>query len=126
MEFSYYIQAILFFFAAFGISYFVLPAIINVVKLKRLYEKRNDRSSHHNPTPSFGGISLFVVLVLALSMAEHLFENQMTIYVITGLTILFFVGLKDAFIGQRDTTRCCACIDQQVTTRKQCAGIGVG
>lgn len=99
MDLTFSIQALLFFAGAFALSYYVLPAIINVVKLKRLYEKRNDRSSHHNPTPSFGGIALFVVLVLALSMAEHLFENQMTNYVITGLTILFFVGLKDDLTG---------------------------
>lgn len=99
MELSHYIQAVLFFSFALGLSYFIIPAIINVVKLKKLYEKRNDRSSHQNPTPSFGGIALYVVLVLALSMAEHLFDNQVANYMVTGLTILFFVGLKDDLTG---------------------------
>jgi UDP-GlcNAc:undecaprenyl-phosphate GlcNAc-1-phosphate transferase len=99
MEFNIYIQALLFFFFAFIVSFFVIPVIINVVKLKRLYEKRNERSSHHLPTPSFGGIALFVVLVLALSMAEHLFSDQLSNYLIISLTILFFIGLKDDLTG---------------------------
>jgi UDP-GlcNAc:undecaprenyl-phosphate GlcNAc-1-phosphate transferase len=99
MNLTLSIQALLFFAGAFALSYSVLPAIINVVRHKKLYEKRNERSSHNLPTPSFGGIALFVVLCFALAYAEHLFENQIAIYLNTGLSILFFVGLKDDLTG---------------------------
>lgn len=90
-----------FFFFAFGLAttYALVPSVINVVKVRRLFEKRNDRSSHHQPTPSFGGVAVYISLLLSLSYAEHLFEGDLSIYLITGLTVLFFVGLKDDLTG---------------------------
>ncbi len=90
-----------FFFFAFGlaITYVLTPSVINVVKMRRLFEKRNDRSSHQQPTPSFGGVAIYISLLLSMSYAEHLFEGDLSIYLITGLTVLFFVGLKDDLTG---------------------------
>jgi UDP-GlcNAc:undecaprenyl-phosphate GlcNAc-1-phosphate transferase len=99
MQTEYLFQS--FFFFAFGlaITYALTPSVINVVKVRRLFEKRNDRSSHQQPTPSFGGVSIYISLLLSMSYAEHLFEGDLSIYLITGLTVLFFVGLKDDLTG---------------------------
>ncbi|MDP4724123.1 MAG: undecaprenyl/decaprenyl-phosphate alpha-N-acetylglucosaminyl 1-phosphate transferase [Crocinitomicaceae bacterium] len=92
-------QSLFFFALGLGITYALLPSVINVVKVRRLFEKRNDRSSHANPTPSFGGVAIYISLLLSLSYAEHLFSDNLAIYLITGLTVLFFIGLKDDLTG---------------------------
>lgn len=99
MQTEYIFQS--FFFFAFGlaITYALTPSVINVVKVRRLFEKRNDRSSHQQPTPSFGGVAIYISLLLSMSYAEHLFDGDLSIYLITGLTVLFFVGLKDDLTG---------------------------
>ena len=99
MKLDTILQSLFFFALGLGITYALLPSVINVVKVRRLFEKRNDRSSHANPTPSFGGVAIYISLFLSLSYAEHLFSDNLAIYLITGLTVLFFIGLKDDLTG---------------------------
>lgn len=99
MRIDLFLLTLFFFILGLGITYALLPSVINVIKVRRLFEKRNDRSSHHAPTPSFGGVAIYVSLLLSLSYAEHLFAGELAIYLITGLTVLFFVGLKDDLTG---------------------------
>ena len=62
---------IFFFFTSFMVMYFVTPVIIQTVKLKRLFEKVSDRSSHAQRVPSFGGVTFFIILVISLSLSEQ-------------------------------------------------------
>jgi len=62
----YIISLLVFFFvSSFMTMYFVTPVIIQVVKLKRLFDKMTDRSSHSQPVPSFGGVTFFIILVIS-------------------------------------------------------------
>ena len=90
---------ILFFTSGFLLTYFLTPVISNVVKVRRLFEKRNDRSSHSVMVPSFGGISFFVVFVMALSFAEQFFTSSRAYYLIPPALIIFMIGLKDDLTG---------------------------
>lgn len=99
MKLDILLQSLFFFALGLGITYALLPSVINVVKVRRLFEKRNDRSSHANPTPSFGGVAIYISLLLSLSYAEHVFSGELAIYLTTGLTVLFFIGLKDDLTG---------------------------
>jgi UDP-N-acetylmuramyl pentapeptide phosphotransferase/UDP-N-acetylglucosamine-1-phosphate transferase len=90
---------ILFFTSGFVLTYFLTPVISNVVKVRRLFEKRNDRSSHSVMVPSFGGISFFIVFVLALSFAEQFFTSGRAYYMIPAALIIFMIGLKDDLTG---------------------------
>ena len=90
---------ILFFTGGFAITYYLTPVIINVVKVRRLFEKRNERSSHTNMVPSFGGVSFFIVFVLALSFAEQFFVSGRAYYMIPAALIIFMIGLKDDLTG---------------------------
>lgn len=89
----------LFFTGGFVITYFLTPVIMNVVKIRRLFEKRNERSSHTQMVPSFGGISFFIVFVLALSFAEQFFITGRAYYMIPAALIIFMIGLKDDLTG---------------------------
>lgn len=90
---------ILFFTSGFVLTYFLTPVISNVVKVRRLFEKRNDRSSHSVMVPSFGGISFFIVFVMALSFAEQFFTSGRAYYLIPAALIIFMIGLKDDLTG---------------------------
>jgi UDP-GlcNAc:undecaprenyl-phosphate GlcNAc-1-phosphate transferase len=88
-----------FFITGFMVMYFITPVIIQVVKLKRLYEKLSDRSSHSQPVPSFGGVTFFIILIISLSIAEQFFVTSRSIFLIPACMIIFFTGLKDDMTG---------------------------
>jgi len=90
---------ILFFCGGFFTTYLLTPVIINVVKVRRLFEKRNERSSHTQMVPSFGGISFFIVFVMALSFAEQFFITGRAYHMIPAAIIIFMIGLKDDLTG---------------------------
>ena len=89
----------LFFWGGFIICYLLTPVVIQVVKLKRLYEKLSDRGSHRVYVPSFGGVSFFVVFILAISFSEQFFLTFRAEYLVPAATIMFVVGLKDDLTG---------------------------
>jgi len=90
---------ILFFSGGFFVTYLLTPVIINVVKVRRLFEKRNERSSHFQMVPSFGGISFFIVFVMSLSFAEQFFNDGLAFYLVPSSIIIFMIGLKDDLTG---------------------------
>lgn len=97
--FSYYFPAWLVilagFLLAFVITYGAIPTIVTVSRMKGLNGKMNKRSSHIDSTPLLGGVAVFAGFVLStvvIAGAGFVYELK---YIIAGLTIVFFVGLKD-------------------------------
>jgi UDP-GlcNAc:undecaprenyl-phosphate GlcNAc-1-phosphate transferase len=88
-----------FFVSSFMAMYFVTPVIIQVVKLKNLFEKVSDRSSHSQRVPSFGGVTFFIILIISLSISEQFFVTSRAVYLIPSTLIIFFTGLKDDMTG---------------------------
>lgn len=89
----------LFFTAGFVLTYFLTPVVIQVVKVKRLFEKLSERSSHSVHVPSFGGVTFYVVFVMAISIAEQFFMMGRAVYLVPTATIMFVIGLKDDLTG---------------------------
>ena len=54
----------IFFWAGFVVTYYLTPVVIQVVKVKRLFEKLSERSSHTVHVPSFGGVVFYVVFII--------------------------------------------------------------
>lgn len=94
-------------FLLFGflVVYLIIPVIINVVKLKRLFEKVSDRSSHSSPVPSFGGVAFFIVILLSLSFAGQIYAGNQVLALLPGVIVVFFTGLKDDMTGTKPTTK---------------------
>lgn len=88
-----------FFTGGFVITYFLTPVVIQVVKVKRLYEKLSERSSHSVHVPSFGGVTFFLVFIIAISIAEQFFMIGRSVYLVPAVTVMFVVGLKDDLTG---------------------------
>ena len=83
------------FVIAFYMSYIAFPAIFNVAEAKHLMDEPGDRSIHSEKTPTLGGISIYLSLVVVITTTGALLDTKVLLLLLGGLTILFFLGLKD-------------------------------
>jgi len=91
-------QCIISFLIACAIAITSIPVIINISGLLELKKKPNFRSAHQQETPEFGGIAIYASLLIAHFLWPHTNEQTdayLTSLAVVGLTILFFLGLKD-------------------------------
>jgi UDP-N-acetylmuramyl pentapeptide phosphotransferase/UDP-N-acetylglucosamine-1-phosphate transferase len=86
-----------------------LPAIKNVAEAKNLMDHPEERSVHHVRVPNLGGVGIYLSIVLAITSVGALLDTKSLFLILGGITILFFLGLKDdilvlsprkKFIGQ--------------------------
>ena len=89
---------ILSFITAFTMTYFAIPSIINIAKVKHLVDEPGERRSHTTSTPSLGGIAIFAGVLFSIIMWTpfHLFENLQ--YILCAFIVIFLVGAKDDII----------------------------
>ena len=83
------------FLMAFGITWFVIPSVVGISRLKDLCASPNNRTSHASSTPTLGGIAVFVALVLSTVIFAGTYFKFELKYIFSGLMIVFFVGIKD-------------------------------
>jgi UDP-N-acetylmuramyl pentapeptide phosphotransferase/UDP-N-acetylglucosamine-1-phosphate transferase len=80
---------------AFGITWFTIPSIVTIAKLKNLCAIPNSRTAHKDIVPSLGGIAIFIAFILsAVIFAGDYFHFELK-YIIAGLLVVFFIGIKD-------------------------------
>lgn len=85
---------------AFLITLIVIPAIITVAKVKKLYDVPDDkRKLHKEPIPSLGGLGMFIgfiiTILLIINFSAEAPEFQ---YYIAASLLIFFLGIKDDII----------------------------
>ena len=80
---------------AFGITSVIIPSIVNVDRLKNLCACTNGRTSHTGSIPTLGGIAIFVGFVLPTVIVSGTHYLMELIYIVAGLIIVFFMGIKD-------------------------------
>ena len=97
MENIYYLT--LLFVSIFLITYILIPKIRNVSLRFNLTDTPGARSSHANITPSFGGVAFYVSYIFALFFLQFFFENQVSLTLLVGISVLFFTGLFDDIIN---------------------------
>ncbi len=86
------------FSASFIITFFGIPSVVKISRIKNLYDNPGTRTSHFVPIPRLGGTMVFAGVILSSVLftgMEKAFELK---YIIAGLLILFFIGLKDDII----------------------------
>lgn len=83
------------FVLAFLIAYQTFPTILYVAKAKHLMDEPDGRSVHSDKTPTLGGIGIFVGLIVVMTIVGAFLNTKVLLLVMGGLTILFFLGLKD-------------------------------
>lgn len=88
-------DVILSFITAFTLTYFAIPSIINVARLKNLCVEPGGRHKHETTTPSLGGIAIFAgtVFSIVLWTPFHIFVGLQ--YILCSFIIIFLIGAKD-------------------------------
>ncbi|MFN3850694.1 MAG: MraY family glycosyltransferase [Spirosomataceae bacterium] len=72
-----------------------IPIIINICNLKSLMANPVKRSSHSNPTPTFGGVAIFAGTLIGYMIWNFGDEGVLIHKLWAGTIILFFLGIKD-------------------------------
>jgi UDP-GlcNAc:undecaprenyl-phosphate/decaprenyl-phosphate GlcNAc-1-phosphate transferase len=83
------------FIMAFCLTCFIIPSIVGVSRAKNLCYNPNGRTSHFIPTPTFGGIAVFIGFVLAMILVSGSHSINEQRYLFASLIIVFFIGVKD-------------------------------
>jgi UDP-GlcNAc:undecaprenyl-phosphate/decaprenyl-phosphate GlcNAc-1-phosphate transferase len=83
------------FLMAFCLTWFIIPSVVNISRLKNLTDTPNGRTSHIRATPTLGGIAVFVALVLSTVIFAGTYFKFELKYIISGLIVVFFIGIKD-------------------------------
>lgn len=94
-------QCALAFLVACFVSVVAIPVVIKISELKSLMEKPGERRSHTTPTPTFGGIAIFAAILIGYFLWPSIDQTDIyrTNLSIVGMTVLFFVGIKDDLVG---------------------------
>lgn len=73
-----------------------IPAIIRIARSKHLYDSPDGiRKFHDMITPNLGGIAIFAAVLFAFSVSGYAPFLEAYPYLVGGLLILFFTGIKD-------------------------------
>ena len=86
------------FILAFFITWFGIPAVNRLSRAKNLFDIPCDRSSHNQPVPRLGGTMIFAGAILSSVLFTDLKTASELKYIIAGMLILFFIGLKDDIV----------------------------
>jgi len=96
------------FIAAQILSAYSIPIIVSISKAKSLTSTPNHRTSHQNEIPTIGGLAIFSTLLIIsltfINISGFSFLRENTTMpalpsIIAGITILFFIGMKDDLLG---------------------------
>lgn len=89
------IQIITAFTIGLILVYYSIPVIVRLSAAKKLFDLPNERKLNKRPIPNLGGVALFFGITMALLIAiqKNVFSDFR--YVLTGMIILFFIGIKD-------------------------------
>jgi UDP-GlcNAc:undecaprenyl-phosphate/decaprenyl-phosphate GlcNAc-1-phosphate transferase len=87
------------FFLAFMITYISVPSIVEVAKIKKLYDEPNGRTSHTVVTPTLGGMAIFSGFVISSLIFVNIAEIVYVQYILASMIVIFFIGLKDDIVG---------------------------
>lgn len=90
------IQASLGIVIAYLITFFLLPFIIKIAHVNKLYDRPDDRKMHGESISSLGGIAMFTGLVLTLLLNSDFDKlNVQMQYYLAAFFILFLIGVID-------------------------------
>ncbi len=83
------------FLIALVVSARTVPTVINVSKQLKLFAVPNGRSATIYKTPTLGGIAIFLGFIMGLTLTRNGYILPGLTFIISGVLIMFFVGLKD-------------------------------
>ena len=98
-------SSVLAFATAFAITYYVMPSIIKIARVKGLTDEPGERRSHTQSTPSLGGVGIFAgVLFSVIAWTPHAYFAGLQ-YVLCACVVVFLIGAKDDILPSRPWTK---------------------
>ena len=98
-------SSVLAFVTAFAITYYVMPSVIKIARLKGLTDEPGERRSHTQSTPSLGGVGIFSgVLFSIIAWTPHMYFAGLQ-YVLCACVVVFLIGAKDDILPSRPWTK---------------------
>lgn len=114
INFPGYIILIAGLLSSFAITFFGIPSIIKIARIKNLFDLPGDRTSHIEPTPRLGGTLIFAGVILSSILFTDMYNAPRLKYIIAGMLVLFFIGIKDDIISlslyKKIIGQLCACL----------------
>ena len=84
---------------SFLVAWFGIPSVVRLAQIKNLYGEPGERDSHVIPTPRLGGTMVFAGVVLSSVLFTGFGPLDELKYIITGMLVLFFIGVKDDVVS---------------------------
>nr|WP_319569904.1 MraY family glycosyltransferase [uncultured Draconibacterium sp.] len=76
----------------------VVPPIIRIAISKNLFEPFDERKVHTKVVPPLGGVAIFIAFTLSAIFATDGLAFPEFKYILAGIILMFFIGLKDDLI----------------------------
>jgi len=95
---SFYFWVITSFILSAVVANYTYPRIISISKVKHLFQKPVQRSSHTEATPNLGGIGIFLGIGSVSTLVGCILSLSDLLSFVGALVILFFTGLKDDLV----------------------------
>ena len=89
---------ILAFITAFFITYYAIPSIIEISKIKHLMDKPGERSSHSTAIPTLGGFGIFAGFICSVVYWTPFSVFSGLQYILCSIIIITLVGVKDDMV----------------------------
>lgn len=86
---------ILSFITAFLLVYMAIPSIINIAKVKQLYDIPDARKSHQEVVPTLGGVAIFAGVIFSIILWTPFDVFGDLQYILCSFIIIFLIGAKD-------------------------------
>ncbi|WP_426091245.1 MraY family glycosyltransferase [Flavobacterium sp. DSR3-2] len=83
---------------SFLLVYVIIPNIHRIIKVRNLNDQPNNRSSHFCPTPTMAGVAFYFTIMISLFFIKHFDIENIGNNLITAITIVFIIGLKDDLV----------------------------
>lgn len=84
---------------ALVLSYFTIPVIINIARIKHLTDEPGERNSHSSAVPTLGGLGIFIGFILSMTLFADFKIFPGLQYLEFAFVFAFFMGMKDDIIA---------------------------
>ncbi|MCX6248439.1 MAG: MraY family glycosyltransferase [Bacteroidetes bacterium] len=89
------LRILLCFSFAGGITFFLIPSIVEMAAKKHLVAEPGSRTSHEKSVPNLGGIAIFIGFIISYLLFLKTAYFPTFQFLLAGTLMLFFVGFKD-------------------------------
>jgi len=97
LDFSAYIRIVIPIAVVFSflLSFLAIPPIVRIAKKHKLLVYPNHRDTHNGGVPRLGGLAIFISVTFSLIFFSSINTVLYFKSILTGMLILFFIGLHD-------------------------------